>query len=70
MMVQIVEHRTETSMDFEEEEEATSSTPPVPNRPVPGAATVHVSRQHTAAQASRTPSRVTPRALSAARELL
>jgi hypothetical protein len=70
MMVRIVEHRAETSMDFEVEEEVVSSTPLVPNRPVPGAATVHAARQHTAAQTSRTPSRVTPGALSAARELL
>jgi hypothetical protein len=70
MMVRIVEHRAETLMDFEVEEEAASSTPLVPNRPVPGAATVHAARQHTAAQTSRTPSRATPGALSAARELL
>jgi hypothetical protein len=70
MMVRIVEHRAETSMDFEVEEEVASSTPLVPNRPVPGAATVHAARQHTAAQASRTPSRANPGALSAARELL
>jgi hypothetical protein len=31
---------------------------------------VHAARQHTAVQASRTPSRASPRALSAARELL
>jgi hypothetical protein len=42
----------------------------VPNRPVPGAAAVHAARQHTTAQTSRTPSRATPGALSAARELL
>jgi hypothetical protein len=44
--------------------------PQVPNRPVPGTAAVHAARQHTAAQTSRTPSRATPGALSAARELL
>jgi hypothetical protein len=60
MMVQIIEHRVETSMDFAVEGEATSSTPQVPNRPVPG----------TVAQASRTPSRASPGALSAAKELL
>jgi hypothetical protein len=38
MMVQIVEHRAETSVDFMVEEEATSSTPQVPNCPVPGTA--------------------------------
>jgi hypothetical protein len=69
-MVRIVEHRAKTSMDFEVEEEAASSTPLVPNRPVPGAAAVHAARQHTAPQTSRTPSRVTSGALSAARELL
>jgi hypothetical protein len=52
------------------EEEDASSTPQVPNRPVPGTAAVHAAWQHTAAQMSRTPSRATPGALSAARELL
>jgi hypothetical protein len=56
-MVQIVEHRAETSTDFLVEEEVVSSTPQVPDRPVPGAAAVHAARQHTAAQTSRTPSR-------------
>jgi hypothetical protein len=70
MMVRIVEHHVETSMDLEVEEEAASSTPLIPNRPVPGTAVVHAARQHTAAQTSRTPSRVTPGALSAAKELL
>jgi hypothetical protein len=69
-MVQIVEHRAETSGDFAVEGEAASSTPQVPNRPVPGTAAVHTAWQHTAAQTSRTPSRATPGALSAARELL
>jgi hypothetical protein len=69
-MVQIVEHRAETLVDFVVEEEAASSTPQVPNRPVPGTAAVHAARQHTAAQTSRTPSRATPGALLAARELL
>jgi hypothetical protein len=69
-MVQIIEHRAETSMDFLVEEEAVSSTPQVPNRLVPGTAAVHATRQHTAAQTSRTPSRAAPGALSAARELL
>jgi hypothetical protein len=41
MMVQIVEHRAETLMDFVVEEEDASSTPLVPNRPVPGTAVVH-----------------------------
>jgi hypothetical protein len=49
MMVQIVEHRTETSVDFLVEEEAASSTPLVANRPVPGTAAMHVAQQHTAA---------------------
>jgi hypothetical protein len=69
-MVQIVEHRAGTSTDFVVEEEVVSSTPQVPNRPVPGTATVHAARQHTAAQTSRTPSRAAPGGLSAARELL
>jgi hypothetical protein len=70
MMVQIVEHRTETSTGFLVEEEVVSSTPQVPNRTVPGTAAVHAARQHTTAQTSRTPSRMAPGALSAARELL
>jgi hypothetical protein len=70
MMVQIVEHRAETSVDFVVEEEAASSTPQVPNRPVPGTAAMHAARQHTTAQTSRTPSRTAPGALSAARVLL
>jgi hypothetical protein len=69
-MVQIIEHRAETSVDFAVEGEATSSTPQVPNRPVPGAAAVHAARQHTVEQASRTLSRASPGALSVARELL
>jgi hypothetical protein len=70
MMVQIVEHRAVTSVDFAVEGEAASSMPQVPNHPVPGTAAVHVALQRTAAQTSRTPSRATPGALSAARELL
>jgi hypothetical protein len=70
MMVQIVEHRIETSVDFVVDEEAASSTPQVPIRPVPGTAAVHAARQHTTVQTSRTPSRAAPGALSAARELL
>jgi hypothetical protein len=69
-MVQIIEHRAETSVDFAVEGEAASSTLQVPSRPVLGTAAVHTARQHTAAQASRTPSRASPGALSAARELL
>jgi hypothetical protein len=69
-MVQIVEHRAEASMDFRVEEEVVSSTPQVPNRPVPGTTAVHAAQQHTTAQTSRTPSRAAPGALSAARELL
>jgi hypothetical protein len=65
-----VEHNAETSTDFLVEEEAVSSTPQVPNRPVPGIAAVHAARQHTATQTSRTPSRAAPGALSVARELL
>jgi hypothetical protein len=70
MTVQIMEHRTETSTDFLVEEVVVSSTPQVPNRPVPGTTVVHAARQHTTAQTSRTPSRAAPGALSAARELL
>jgi hypothetical protein len=70
MMVQIVEHRAETSTDFLVEEEAVSSTPQVPNHPVPGTAAVHAARQHTTAQTSWTPSKAAPGALSVARELL
>jgi hypothetical protein len=63
-MVQIIEHRAETLVDFLVEEEDASSTPQVPNRPVSGTAAVH------AAQTSQTPSRAAPGVLSAARELL
>jgi hypothetical protein len=49
MMVQIIEHRTETSTDFLVEEEVVSSTSQVPNRPLPGTAAVHAARQHTTA---------------------
>jgi hypothetical protein len=69
-MVQIVEHHAEASEDFLVEEEAASSTPRVPNRPVPGTAAVHTAQQHTTAQTSQTPSRAAPGALSATRELL
>jgi hypothetical protein len=64
MMVQIVEHRTDTLEDFVVEEEAAS------NHPVTGATVVHVARHHTPAQVSQTPSRAAPGALSAVRELL
>jgi hypothetical protein len=70
MMVQIVEHRAKTSMDFLVEEEVVSSMPQVPNRPVPGTTVVAAARQHTTVQTSRTPSREAPGALSAATELL
>jgi hypothetical protein len=69
-MVQIIEHRAETSVDFAVEGEAASSTPQVPNRPVPGTTAVHAARQYTTAQTSRTPSRASPGVLLAARELL
>jgi hypothetical protein len=69
-MVQIVEDRAETLKDFLVEEEAASSMPRVPNRPVPGTAAVHAAQQHTTAQTSRTPSRAALGALSAVRELL
>jgi hypothetical protein len=44
MMVQIVEHRAETSVDFVVKEEAASSTPQVPNRPVSGTAAIHAAQ--------------------------
>jgi hypothetical protein len=44
MMVQIIEHRAETLVDYLVEEEAASSTPQVPNRPVPGTAAVHTTQ--------------------------
>jgi hypothetical protein len=69
-MVQIIEHRAETLVDFAVEGEAASSTPQVPSRPAPVTHVVHAARQHTVAQTSRTPSRASPGALSAARELL
>jgi hypothetical protein len=69
-MVQIIEHRAETSVDFAVEGEAASSTPQAPSRPAPVTPAVHAARQHTVAQTSRTPSRASPGALSAARELL
>jgi hypothetical protein len=69
-MVQIVEHRAETSVDLAVEGEATSSTPQPPNRPAPVTPAVHTARQHTVVQTSWTPSRASPGALSAARELL
>jgi hypothetical protein len=70
MMVRIIEHRTETSEDFAMEQEVASSAQRVPDRPDTGTAVVHAVQQHAPAQASRTPSRAAPTALSAARELL
>jgi hypothetical protein len=70
MMVQIIEHRAETSVDFAVEGEAASSTPQAPSRPALVTPVVHAARQHTVAQTSRTPSRASPGALSASRELL
>jgi hypothetical protein len=70
-MVRIAEHRDETSEDFPMEEEAASSTPQSSARPTLGAAAVRPTRQHTPAQASRTPSGdALAGALSVARELL
>jgi hypothetical protein len=69
-MVQIVEHRAKTSVDFAVEGEAASSTPQAPSRPAQVTPAVHAARQHTVVQTSRTPSRASPGALSAARELL
>jgi hypothetical protein len=70
MMVQIIEHRAETLVDFAVEGEAASSTPQAPSRPAPVTPAVHAARQHTVAQTSWTPSRASLGALSAARELL
>jgi hypothetical protein len=69
-MVQIVKQRAETSVDFEVEGEAASYTPQAPSRPAPATPAVHAAWQHTVAQTSHTPSRASPGALSAARELL
>jgi hypothetical protein len=44
MMVQIIEHRTETSVDFAVEVEAASSTPQVPSRSTPVTPVVHAAR--------------------------
>jgi hypothetical protein len=68
-MVHIVEHHDFMPEDFMVEEEAASSTPQATNRPAPGVAVVHSTRQHTPTQTSRA-SRATPGALSAARDLL
>jgi hypothetical protein len=46
------------------EQEVASSVPRVPDRPDSGTAAVHAVQQHTPAQASRTPSRAAPTALS------
>jgi hypothetical protein len=70
MMVQIIEHRVETLVDFAVEGEAAFSTPQVPGRPAPVTPAVHAAQQHTIAQTSRTPSRASPGPLSADRELL
>jgi hypothetical protein len=68
VMVRIIEHHTKTSEDFVMEQEVASSEPRVPDRLDSGTAAVHAVQQHTPAQASRTPSRAAPTALSAARE--
>jgi hypothetical protein len=52
------------------EQEVASSAPRVPDRPDSGTAAIHAVQQHMPAQASWTPSRAAPTALSAARELL
>jgi hypothetical protein len=69
-MVHIVEHHGRASKDFLTEEEAVSSMPWASSRPTPVAVAMHAAQQHTPAQSSRAPSRATPGALSAARELL
>jgi hypothetical protein len=48
MMVQIIEHRAETLVDFAMEGEAASSTPQVPSRTTPVTPAVRAARQHTA----------------------
>src|SRR5688572_19309939 len=70
MMVRIIEHRTKTLEDFVMEQEVASSAPRVPNRPDSRTAVVHTVQQHMLAQASWTPSKAAPMALSTARELL
>jgi hypothetical protein len=52
------------------EQEVASSAPRVPDRPDSRTAAMHAVQQHAPAQASRTPSRAAPTALSVARELL
>jgi hypothetical protein len=52
------------------EQEVASSVPRAPDRPDSGTAAMHAMQQHTPAQASQTPSRAAPTALSVARELL
>jgi hypothetical protein len=69
-MVQIIEHRAETSVDFAVEGEVASFAPQIPSRPAPVTPAVHAAWQHTATQAFQTPSRASPGALSATRELL
>jgi hypothetical protein len=69
-MVRIIEHHVETLEDLAMEQEVASSAPRVPDRPESGAAAVHAVQQHTPTQVSWTPSRATPTALSAAKELL
>jgi hypothetical protein len=43
-MVQIIEHRAETSVDFAVEGESASSTLQVPHRPAPVTPAVHAER--------------------------
>jgi hypothetical protein len=68
-MVHIVEHHDFVPEDFPMEEEVVPCTPRASSRPAPGAVVVRSTRQHTPVQASRE-SRVVPREMSAARELL
>jgi hypothetical protein len=70
MMVRIIEHHAETSEDLVMEQEVASSAPQIPDHPESGTAAIHAGQQRTLAQASRTPSRAAPTALSAAMELL
>jgi hypothetical protein len=70
MMVRIIEHHAEPLEDFVMGQEVASSAPRAPDHPDSGTTVVHAMQQHMPAQASRTPSRVVPTTLSAARELL
>jgi hypothetical protein len=70
-MVQIVEHRDLSPEDFLMEEGAASFVPRGSYRPMPVAAAMHATQQHTPAQTYKAPSGAAPGGvLSVARELL